>query len=83
MHLPIIVAAPSPSCSESSIHCAPAPPIEKMPHDDAACFCLSCHSGRTADCGQAAAKSVIHVGELAGAERSAVPESGMFPLANG
>jgi hypothetical protein len=51
MHLPVLVVAPSrlsrlllscawPSFSENSMHCVPAPPIEKMPHDNAACFCL-------------------------------------------
>jgi len=41
--------------------------MEKMPHDDAADFCLVARSGGTADSGKATVKSEIHVGELEGA----------------
>lgn len=38
---------------------------------------------RTADSGKVTAKSVMHVGELEGANCSAVPVPGMYSLANG
>ena len=53
--------------------------MEKMPHDDAADFCLVARSGRTADSGKATVKSEIRVGELEGAN-GAVLEPGICPL---
>jgi hypothetical protein len=56
--------------------------MEKMPHGDAADFCLVARSGGTADSGKATVMSEIRVGELEGAN-GAVLEPGICPPGNG
>lgn len=53
-------------------HGVPTGPMEKMPHGDAAGFCLVAALDGTADSGKATVTSEIHVGELEVAD-GAVP----------